>query len=130
MTITMTDAEINRWIAEKIEPLATLPQPNDEGEIWVWRKSPLECWNYFVEDNPRWKPYDFINDSIANDLLLDRMANEDWFIEENWDPLEKEWTTVFIRRGSGNLDYHAAGPDRKRCRAEAFMRANGYQETP
>lgn len=75
----MTDDELSRWIAEKLEPLSTLPN-DDDCDMADMESFPTDCWlaswrlsqvtGFHV---PSWQPRDMVNDPAMTVMLLIEM---------------------------------------------------------
>jgi hypothetical protein len=76
----MTDDEINRAIAESLEPLDTLRHPRYYSSNW----SPMGFWHSDVPHGNalerEWQPRNFLTDPAMRDLLQAKLLEEGWFI--------------------------------------------------
>ena len=131
---TMTDfsdEQLSRWIAEKLEPLSTLPNEDDcdhadmeafPTEYWLasYRMSRVTCMHV-----PSWEPRDMVNDPAMTVMLLEKMPEPSLWLESNPGDAVKIWGCSADM--STNLDN--GWSDRiGRAVAESFALAHGWTE--
>ena len=120
-----SDAELSRWIAEKLEPLNSLPF-HDEYSDRLERRGgchPLgapRCWQWQPLAKQFWQPRDMVNDPSMTVMLLEKLLVLD---------------TVSITKAPNGPCYMIASekpqevkPSLGRAIAEAYALAHGFTE--
>ena len=131
MTISaLSDLELSRWIAEKIEPSETLPHVYAKlSPLAVW-----ECRRQFTGHTFQfeWQPRDMVNDP-AMTMLLQKIliARRDLgfhgamtLVFDSY-TITGTWMQIAKRTGKEFADVEDLG----RAWAEAFALANGWEES-
>ena len=139
MPITLSDAELSRWIAEKMEPLSSLPN-EDDCDSADMQDFPTDCWIASFRLSlvtgmhvPGWQPRDMVNDPAMTVMLMERAGigvepttnGFDGKRQDCWQayPLDfsKDPFRIYAFTGYGSIG---------RAVMEAFALANGYHEEP
>jgi hypothetical protein len=143
--MALTDDELSRWIAEKLEP-----KPKDPGGppyVFTTNKSKTAFWQLLpyvpavahslVATAPieyHWYPADMVNDPVMTSLLLDTLAaNDEWCcVDLHCDVPAKRWRCSVTRMSTDEHDEHkpaersfATGERRGRAVAELFAMVHG-----
>ncbi len=112
----LTDDEVSRWIAEKLEPGMNKRHPP------FLHISPLQCWQGDV--NHIFQPRDMIHDASMTVMLLEKLAEYGLRFDSetslSFHPELKTWCASIC--GITGVGRKHLG----RAVAEAFMLANGY----
>lgn len=135
-----TDAQCSRWIAERLEPFAGLPDAECEDGT-VGDMSPLNCyWIDLVELQttgffaPAWLPCDFVGNPAMTVMLLtgfwscaavSSRAGDAIRVSKNH-PDDDLWRVDVMT--PGGMKQLASNPKLGRAVVEAFMLANGWTE--
>ena len=141
-----SDAELSKFIAEKIEPMP-LERPN-----WSQAESPLKVWTSsfkgFIsksfppnqEDYPDaqygWKQRDMVNDAQMTVMLMEKLPpNSEVSITHNTLSLTKRvkhnavyTIEIDVGENKGRVFYKADGPTFGRAVALAYALAHGWTE--
>ena len=137
MPITLSDAELSRWIAEKMEPLSSLPN-EDDCDSADMQDFPTDCWIASFRLSlvtgmhvPGWQPRDMVNDPAMTVMLMERGPICVTRCKKAGRP--KGWTAFkpdFSLDGPGDRDVWPENDTIGRAVADAWCLANGYHEEP
>lgn len=123
----VSGVRLSEWIAERLEPVASLPEPSEAAVIDDSYPSPLNCWYsvcLFEEaDIPRWQHRDMVNDSAMTVMLMEeliKLGRRLHFSEKGLCVFQGE---PWDKTAPLGTDFH--GP-LGRAVADAFAVANGW----
>ena len=122
----LTDGQLSRWIAEKLEPLESLPKENvSPSPLGFWHRPRVFTGHTFDHS---WQPRDMVNDPAMTVMLL---ANRKFVsLNQIEDCDEGPWEACFCKHAQHSIACEAfatvMADTMQRAVAEAFALANGF----
>lgn len=123
----LSDEELSRWIASKIEPEATLPWDcGGYSTLRVWRRNKRMMEHKFEW---HWTPRDMVSDPAMTVLLLEKLLKKGANIcGSGAAVIGAEWPDVVVEYGA-TTEQSVTSSRLGRAICEAFALANNYPAT-
>jgi hypothetical protein len=123
----VSDADLSRWIAEKLEPFASMMENNSA----ICPFSPLNCWHLVdvlrkkpEKSTTEWQPRDMVHDAAMTVMLLEKLIrNCSHLVFQHW-PDGCRLDMHELSRQQIAVPAETVG----RAVAEAFALAHGWSE--